>query len=166
MYCEKKPNNFMKLRYRQGDNPQNYPSMSIHEFSDTVLDGLSKGIIGKLESNDYDPKNPPCKASTLRLYHDNCGCSFDYLMGETKYKSPELKELGKDPALSKLDESFWNNLKSTITDGFGCEAIMLNALFHNSDALQILLEQAKNIKCTFTLSFLFLLNLRLCHSCI
>ena len=141
MYCEKKPNNFMKLRYRQGDNPQNYPSMSIDEFSDTVLDGLSKGIIGKLESNDYDPKNPPCKASTLRLYHDNCGCSFDYLMGETKYKSPELKELGKDPALSKLDESFWNNLKSTITDGFGCEAIMLNALFHNSDALQILLEQ-------------------------
>lgn len=136
LYMEKEPNNYMKLRYREGDNPHAYPSMSIDEFSKTRLDKLSKGIISKLESNDYDPKNPPCNASTLRLYHDKCGCSFDYLMGETNYKTPELNDLGKDPVFSQLDESFWNNLRKFLTDGYGNEAMLLNVLFSNPEKLQ------------------------------
>lgn len=137
---EKKPNHFMKLRYRDGDNQQAYPSMSIDEFSETKLNGLSKSIIAKLESNNYDPKNPPCNASTLRLYHDNCGCSFDYLMGDTEYQSPTLKEIGKDPIFSQLDEHFWDNLKSVLSNGYGTEAIMLNILFSNPTELQNILE--------------------------
>lgn len=140
LYMEKEPNHFMKLRYREGDIQQAYPSMSIDEFSETKLNGLSKSIIAKLESNNYDPKNPPCTASTLRLYHDKCGCSFDYLMGETEYQSPTLKEIGKDPIFSQLDECFWDNLKSVLSNGYGTEAIMLNILFSNPTELQNILE--------------------------
>ena len=140
LYMDNEPPHFMNLRYRDGDNRHAYPSMSIDEFSDTVLDGLSKSIIAKLEANDYDPKNPPCKASTLRLYHDKCGCSFDYLMCETDYQSPTLKEIGKDPVLSQLDESFWDNLKRFLSDGHGHEAVMLNLLFSQPELLQSVCE--------------------------
>ena len=112
IYTDKKRNQFMKLRY-QGDKSK-YPFISINELADSNSEkyiGLSKSIISKLEDENIDDKNPPCRASTLRLYKEHFDCSYDYLMGDTKCKKPEYYNIGKDPVLGLFDDTFYDNLK-------------------------------------------------------
>lgn len=117
IYTDKKRNQFMKLRYH--DDKSKYPFISINELADsnsTKYIGLSKSIIAKLEGENIDRKNPPCRASTLRLYKEYFDCSYDYLMGDTECKKPEYYSIGKDPVLGLFDDTFYDNLKTLMSD--------------------------------------------------
>lgn len=117
IYTDKKRNQFMKLRYRE--DKSKYPFISINELADVSSKkyiGLSKSIIAKLEDENIDSKNPPCRASTLRLYKEYFDCSYDYLMGDTKCKKPEYCNIGKDPVLGLFDDAFYDNLKTLMSD--------------------------------------------------
>lgn len=143
IYTDKKRNQFMKLRYH-GDNSK-YPFISINELADTDNKnsiGLSKSIIAKLEDENIDRKNPPCRASTLRLYKEHFDCSYDYLMGDTECKKPEYYNIGKDPVLSLFDDTFFDNLKNLMsnTEFQRFNKYMLEAFMSNPAHLQYFMQ--------------------------
>lgn len=97
------------------------PTISASELAAKL--GISKSVISKLEDKNlkdfHDGKPgdvPPCKASTLKLYHDEFNCSYEYLMGETMAKTPEYYSAGQDAILGLFDDSFWDNLKKLLND--------------------------------------------------
>lgn len=143
IYTDKRRNQFMKLRYRE--DKSKYPFVSINELANASSEkyiGLSKSIIAKLEDEKIDSKNPPCRASTLRIYKEYFDCSYDYLMGDTKCKKPEYYNIGKDPVLGLFDDTFYDNLKKLMSDKEfqRFNKYMLEAFMSNPVHLQYLLE--------------------------
>ena len=143
IYTSKERNQFMKLRYHSAKSE--YPFISINELADNKSKnyiGLSKSIIAKLEDVNIDKKNPPCRASTLRLYKEYFDCSYDYLMGDTECKKPEYYNIGKDPVLGLFDDSFYDNLKQLMdnTEFQNFNSYMLQAFMSNPKQLQYLLH--------------------------
>lgn len=118
---DKERNRFLRLRYKEGATVTDMPDISASQLAKEL--GISKAVISKLESESvkdcHDGKAgdiPPCKASTLKLYHDHFGCSYEFLMGETDCKTPEYYSMGKDPVLSLFDDSFFDNVKELLGD--------------------------------------------------
>lgn len=140
----KKRNRFLKLRFEDGASMDDSPFISARDLAQKR--SISTGKISQLEDEslkDFNPITkergdvPTCKASVLRIYHDEFNCSYDYLMGETNNRKIEYAEIGKDPILSNLGDEFWDNLKLLLKDEFHQKenAFMINLLLKNPEAL-------------------------------
>ena len=141
---DKKRNRFLKLRFEDGASMDDSPFISARDLAQKR--SISTGKISQLEDEslkDFNPITkergdvPTCKASVLRIYHDEFNCSYDYLMGETNNRKIEYAEIGKDPILSNLGDEFWDNLKLLLKDEFHQKenAFMINLLLKNPEAL-------------------------------
>ena len=141
---DKKRNRFLKLRFEDGASMDDSPFISARDLAKKR--SISTGKISQLEDEslkDFNPITkergdvPTCKASVLRIYHDEFNCSYDYLMGETNNRKIEYAEIGKDPILSNLGDEFWDNLKLLLKDEFHQKenAFMINLLLKNPEAL-------------------------------
>lgn len=146
---DKHRNRFLKLRYKDGATIKDLPIRTGREIS--AITGISTGKISELESEslrDYNPSTkeagdiPNCTAKVLKAYHDEFNCSYEYLMGETNNRKTEYYALGKDPFLSGLDDSFWDNLKKLLSDDSSRAAnvYMLNLLLNNPTELEALFD--------------------------
>lgn len=150
-YFKDDKNRFRLLRYKDTDDLLDRPSITVDEICQ--ITGLSKGLVSKMEKqhlNDGDV--PSCNASTIRAFHDKLGCSYEYLMGNTKNKLIEYYNLGADPILSSLPDSFWDNLKCSLTDEWTLKehsvdqerVAVLRLLLGNPDAFKALLDAIFN----------------------
>jgi len=88
---DKALNRFARLRYKDGATVTDKEEFSARKLSKEI--GLSPAKISDLEAEalkdchgDTPGDVPSCRASTLKLYHDYFGCSYEYLMGETAHR--------------------------------------------------------------------------------
>lgn len=137
---DKKRNQFLKLRYKEGCELTDLPNTSARELAKILK--ISTGLISKLESEAViGMEAPPCTASVLKMYHDKCDCSYEYLMGETGLRKKEYCGIGKDPIFGLFDDAFFDKLKELLTDDehqhvYVC---MLRAFMNNPNNLQAFL---------------------------
>jgi len=68
---------------------------------------------------------------------DEFNCSYEYLMGETAHKTPEYYNMGKDPVLSLLDDSFFKSLKELLKDEGHQEDNLFMLQLFMSDPMQL-----------------------------
>lgn len=140
-------NRFMQLRYKEGATLADKHDISASQLAKKF--GISKTTISNLEAESVKDCHsgkagdvPPCTATTLKLYHDYFGCSYEYLMGETDCKTPEYYNMGKDPVLSLFDDSFFDNVKELLGDMEyqRFNLYMLQAFMSNPKYLQYFME--------------------------
>lgn len=150
-YFKESINRFRLLRYADTDDLSDKPSLTIDDIIEKT--GLSKGLVSKLEKQKLKKGDvPPCNASTLKAYHDNLDCSYEYLMGDSETKSIEYFNLGTDPVLGYLPDKFWDNLKYSLTDEWEINdntvdkerVVILRLLLSNPDAFKTLLDAIFN----------------------
>lgn len=150
-YFKDDKNRFRLLRYTGTDDLLDSPSLTVDDICQKT--GLSKGLVAKMEKQHLDDGDAPsCNASTIRAFHDNLSCSYEYLMGNTNCKSPEYHSLGADPVLGSLPDSFWDNLKCVLTDEWSLDknyvdkerVAILRLLLSNPDAFKSLLDAIFN----------------------
>lgn len=150
-YFKDKINRFRLLRYEKDDDLLDRPSKTVDDICQKT--GLSKGLVSKMEKQNLKKGDvPSCNAATIRAYHDNLGCSYEYLMGNSETKSASYYSLGNDPVLGSLPDNFWDNLKIALTDEWelGADSIdmervaTLRLLLNNPDAFKSLLDAIYN----------------------
>lgn len=144
---DKALNRFARLRYKDGATVTDKEEFSARKLSEGI--GLSTGLISNLEDESIEDYKdgvpgtvPPCRASTLKLYHDYFGCSYEYLMGETAHRTPEHYNMGKDPILGLFDDSFIDNIKELLgnMEYQRFNLYMLQAFMSDPKALQYFME--------------------------
>lgn len=146
---DKALNRFARLRYKDGATVTDKEEISARKLSKEI--GLSAAKISDLEKEalkdccgDTPGDVPSCRASSLKLYHDYFGCSYEYLMGETAHKTPEYYNMGKDHVLGLFDDSFIDNLKELLEDGEyqDFNVYMLHVFMSDPKQLQYFMETA------------------------
>lgn len=111
-YYDKERNRFMKLRY--DSDTAEYPNYTANDLAKEF--GYSKATISSLENPKLDEATLLGKSvGLLKKYHDKFGCSYEYLIGESKL--PELKYGNLDDSpLSSFDSKTLNNLEQMLSD--------------------------------------------------
>lgn len=148
-YINNEINRFKALRYFEGSNMEDKANISTEKMSKMV--DVSEATVKKLERKLDNNVAPPCKAWVLKQYHDRLGVSYEYLMGETTNKNLMNYQMGKDSILKHIDNSFWDNLRKSVTDDYSTpkstdmeRCKILEALLSNPDEFGTMLDNIFN----------------------
>lgn len=137
-YYDKERNRFMKLRY--DSDTAEYPNYTANDLAKEF--GYSKATISSLENPKLDETTLLGKSiGLLKKYHDKFGCSYEYLIGESKL--PELKYGNLDDSpLSSFDSKTLNNLEQMLSDNefANFNLYMLEALLSEPAKFQSILN--------------------------